>query len=174
MNVLGTKRVIELCKKLRQLDAFIHVSTLYHTDPNGTLKEVVYAPPAPPHRIIELAEWISDDLEAKITPPLIEPRANTYAFTKAIAETLVVEECQAARVPCAIARLSLVGGSWREPFPGWVDNINILSSITIAAGYGIDRLLNPSYLDNPIDCVPIDTTVNMLIAQAYIIAITIQ
>lgn len=48
-----------------------------------------------------------------VTRKLIEPRPNTYTFTKAIAESLIVEEC--GSLPCAIVRPSIVGASWQEP-----------------------------------------------------------
>ena len=32
-------------------------------------------------------------------------------------------ECH-EKIPCAIVRPSIVGATWREPFPGWIDNFN--------------------------------------------------
>jgi alcohol-forming fatty acyl-CoA reductase len=49
---------------------------------------------------------------------------NTYAFTKSMAEALVVEAREKYKLPVMIFRPSIVIGTWREPFPGYVDNIN--------------------------------------------------
>lgn len=50
-----------------------------------------------------------------ITPKLIGDRPNTYTFTKALAENLLVEEC--GSLPVAIVRPSIVSAAWKEPFP---------------------------------------------------------
>lgn len=58
---------------------------------------------------------MEDDVLDTLTPYLIQPRPNTYTFTKAIAEYLLVKEC--GNIPCAMVRPSIVGPSWREPMP---------------------------------------------------------
>lgn len=50
-----------------------------------------------------------------LTSKLIGSRPNTYTYTKAMAEYLLVEEC--AGLPVAIVRPSIVGASWEEPLP---------------------------------------------------------
>jgi len=35
-------------------------------------------------------------------------------------------------MPLAIVRPSIVGASWKEPFPGWIDNLNGPSGLYIA------------------------------------------
>ena len=47
---------------------------------------------------------------------------NTYAYTKAIAEQLLREEH--GDIPLAIVRPSTVTAAFKEPMPGWIDNIN--------------------------------------------------
>jgi len=59
--------------------------------------------------------WMSDDIIEMLTQSMIAPRPNTYTYTKAIAETLLVELCSASNVPCAIVRPSIVGASWQQP-----------------------------------------------------------
>ena len=48
-----------------------------------------------------------------LTKKIIKPRPNTYTYTKAIAEHLLIEKC--GSLPCAIVRPSIVGASWLEP-----------------------------------------------------------
>lgn len=50
-----------------------------------------------------------------LTPKLIGERPNTYTYTKALAEYLVQQE--AGDLNVAIIRPSIVGASWKEPFP---------------------------------------------------------
>ncbi len=138
MNIIGTKKVVDLSKKIKNLEvniknmlknvfsilffhlfkkkALIHVSTAYANCDRQHISETVYNPPVQPDRIIEAVDWIEEDLVQLLTPKVIQERPNTYTYTKAIAESLIVQECK-DQLPCAIIRPSIVGASWREPFP---------------------------------------------------------
>lgn len=58
---------------------------------------------------------MDDELVSALTPKLIGKRPNTYTYTKALAEYLVQQE--AGDLNVAIIRPSIVGASWKEPFP---------------------------------------------------------
>ena len=47
---------------------------------------------------------------------------NTYTYTKALAEQVLEIEC--GNVPLVIVRPSIVTAAEKEPYPGWIDNIN--------------------------------------------------
>lgn len=53
---------------------------------------------------------------------LIRKHPNTYTFSKHLTENLLARE--RGHVPLSIVRPSVILNSWREPFVGWVDNIN--------------------------------------------------
>ncbi len=158
MNVVGTKQIIELSKRLARLDALIHVSTAYANCERRHQDEVVYAPPMQPDEVIAYASGITDEFAERATPLLIHPRPNTYTFTKAIAETLVAREARLARLPCAIVRPSIVGAAWREPLAGWIDNLNGVTGILVGTGKGVLRAIkcDPNYT---LDLVPVDISV---------------
>jgi fatty acyl-CoA reductase len=124
MNLVGTKRVVELCKELKNLKAFVHVSTAYANCDRTTINEEVYKSPIEPNKLIEMLDLIDDNLANYISPIVIKPKPNTYTYTKAIAESLVVQECgngpNGAHLPTCIVRPSIITASWREPFPGWI------------------------------------------------------
>lgn len=61
------------------------------------------------------SRWMDEELVDTMTPHLIRGRPNTYTYTKALAETLLVEESGA--LPVAIVRPSIVTAAWKEPFP---------------------------------------------------------
>ena len=82
---------------------------------------------------------IDDDTLDKITPNLIGDKPNTYTYTKQLAEHLLVDEGR--DLPLAMIRPSIVGASWKEPFPGWIDNYNGPSGLYIA----VSRSLSCSY-----------------------------
>lgn len=46
------------------------------------------------------------------------------AFTKSLAEALVVEAREKHKLPVIIFRPSIVTCTWREPVPGYIDNLN--------------------------------------------------
>ncbi|XP_008295340.1 fatty acyl-CoA reductase 1 [Stegastes partitus] len=110
------------------------------------------------------SSWMDDDLVSTLTPKLIGERPNTYTYTKALAEYLVQQE--AGDLNVAIVRPSIVGASWKEPFPGWIDNFNGPSGIFIAAGKGILRTMRASN-DAVADLVPVDVVINATLAAAW-------
>ena len=59
--------------------------------------------------------WLNDDMLNAITPKLLGNKPNTYTYTKQLAETLLKEE--AADLPLAIVRPSIVTEAWQEPLP---------------------------------------------------------
>lgn len=66
---------------------------------------MIYPPPYDPEKIIQCMEWMDDDLINLITPKLIGKRPNTYTFTKALAEHMLMEE--SGNLPVAIVRPSI-------------------------------------------------------------------
>lgn len=66
-------------------------------------------------KIFVFSSWMDDELVSLLTPKLIAKHPNTYTYTKALAEYLVQQE--AGDLNVAIIRPSIVGASWKEPFP---------------------------------------------------------
>jgi len=164
MNIIGTKKVLDLCKQMPNLQALVHVSTAYANCNRDQIDEVIYPPPLDSDNMIRFTNWISDELAEKITPSLIGSWPNTYTYTKAITESLVIQECQ-DRLPCAIVRPSIVGASWREPFSGWIDNFNGPTALFSAMGKGIMRTIM-GHRNGTADIIPVDFAVNMMIVAA--------
>ena len=50
-----------------------------------------------------------------LTKKLLRRKPNTYVYTKQLAEWLLVTE--GAGLPLAIVRPSIVGATWKDPFP---------------------------------------------------------
>ena len=73
---------------------------------------------------------------SKITPKLLGDKPNTYTYTKHLAEHLLVNEGRP--MPLAIVRPSIATASWKEPFPGWIDNYNGPSALYTAVSYTFD------------------------------------
>lgn len=124
----------------------------------------MYKSQVQPNRIIELVKWLDDDLLNAITPRLLGNKPNTYTYTKALAESLLIEESHG--LPVAIVRPSIVTAAWREPMRGWVDNINGMTGLMIASGKGVLRsmLFNSKACS---DLIPVDSVINLMIAVAW-------
>ncbi|MGH0176797.1 UNVERIFIED_CONTAM: hypothetical protein FKN15_075205 [Acipenser sinensis] len=164
LNVLATQKLLALAHRMKHLEIFLHVSTAYANCNRKLIEEVVYPPPVDHKKLIDALEWMDDKLINEITPKLIGERPNTYTYTKALAEHVVQQECGNLNV--VIIRPSIVGASWKEPFPGWIDNFNGPSGIFIAAGKGILRTMRAS--NNAVaDLVPVDVVVNHTLAAAW-------
>lgn len=102
---------------------------------------------------------------------------NSYAFTKSLAEALVVNAKINKNLPAIIFRPSIVVSTWQDPFPGYIDNTNgiseflrkknskilkkflFIAGFMLATGKGISRSL---FIDgnNFADLIPCDISIN--------------
>jgi len=71
----------------------------------------------------------------KQTPAIIGEFPNTYTYTKSMAERLLQKH--RGDLPTFIIRPSIVGCSYREPYPGWVDNISAAGAMVFFVGLGV-------------------------------------
>lgn len=64
----GTKKILDLVKEMKHLEAFIHLSTAFcHVD-QEELGERTYDSPDDPQDIMRLVQWLDDDAIDLITP----------------------------------------------------------------------------------------------------------
>ncbi|XP_023328796.1 putative fatty acyl-CoA reductase CG5065 isoform X1 [Eurytemora carolleeae] len=86
MNVESVQSMISLCKKMKKLEALVHVSTAYCNCDRSEIKEEVYPPPGNPQGFIQLCKCMDEETlnSPEMTAKLIGNRPNTYTFTKVI------------------------------------------------------------------------------------------
>ncbi|KAI1883355.1 hypothetical protein AGOR_G00230570 [Albula goreensis] len=168
LNVMATQQLLSLAQRMQRLEAFIHISTAYANCNRHHIDEVIYPPPVQPEKLIDSLEWMDDSMVRDITPRLIGDRPNTYTYTKALAECVVQQE--SSKLSIGIIRPSIVGASWQEPFPGWIDNFNGPSGVFIAAGKGILRTMRANN-DAVADLIPVDTVINLTLAVGWYTAV---
>ncbi|KAG7214156.1 hypothetical protein KM043_001507 [Ampulex compressa] len=164
LNTCGTKKMLELAKEMKNLLLFAYVSTAYCHLEEKVLGEQPYPPPADPHKIIKCVEWMDDDVVEAMTDKILGHYPNTYAFTKALAESLVEEAM--AHIPAIILRPSIIIPIWKDPLPGWTDNINGPTGLLIGAGKGVIRTM---YCNESgyADYVPVDISINAILAASW-------
>lgn len=167
INVTATKRVLELALQLKELAAFIHVSTAYCNQTKININESVYDEVLTPEKLIELSDDLDDDMLESLTPHLFGDRPSSYHYTKAMAENLVKNYSD--RLPIGIVRPSIITASLYDPTPGWIDNYNGPSGYLVTAGKGILRSM---LVDGKkiCDAIPVDIVANTIITSAWHVA----
>ncbi|XP_050040922.1 putative fatty acyl-CoA reductase CG5065 [Dermacentor andersoni] len=168
LNVLGTRRVLNLCKRMSNFTALVHVSTAYCNCDKSDVLEVIYPPPLGAEKVVEAIESTDKDIMDNLEKHLFG-QPNTYTLTKSLAESLFLEE--RGDMPVAIVRPSIVTASAREPVPGWIDNYNGCTGIIVTLGLG----LLPSLLAEKkcvADVIPVDLVANMIICAGWHAAVT--
>ncbi|PAA84619.1 hypothetical protein BOX15_Mlig005249g2, partial [Macrostomum lignano] len=164
MNLDGPRKVAELCEGMRKLEALVHVSTAYANCERKVVDEIVYAPDVHPQKLLDAIEWMDDGVLEQVTPKLLGQKPNTYTFTKQLAEFYLVNKFP--NLPLIIVRPSIVGASWEDPFPGWVDNFNGPTGLFAAVGKGMMRIMHGDRSCRA-DIVPVDIATNVLLASVW-------
>ncbi|XP_032590860.1 putative fatty acyl-CoA reductase CG5065 isoform X2 [Drosophila grimshawi] len=164
MNLQGTQRALNVAKDMKQLEAFVHLSTAFCNCDQEVMYEKVYEFPHKPEDLMRLAEWMDVKTLDAVTPDLLKPHPNTYTYSKRLAELLVRDHYET--MPVIIARPSIVSPAAYEPVPGWVDNLNGPTGLMIGCGKGVIRsvLVNKK---NKSEVIPVDYAINGLIVIPY-------
>ncbi|XP_060821876.1 fatty acyl-CoA reductase wat isoform X2 [Bombus pascuorum] len=167
INVRSPKDVMDLCKEISYLKAFIHVSTAYANCTRTHIEEKVYEAPIDGEKLATIVEYMDEKLIEEITPRLLGAWPNTYTYTKAVAEGIIAK--QAGDLPVGIFRPGIVISTYQEPVRGWIDNLYGPTGVAAGAGTGVLRSI---HCDGSIEAnvVPGDLTVNALIACAWDVA----
>jgi len=148
------------------LQALVHVSTAYCNTQFKHISEEIYHLNGDPVGIIDLCKRMDPSLlnSQEMTKQIIGNKPNTYTFTKALGESALVTE--GGCLPIAIVRPSIVVAAWKEPLPGWLENLNGPTGIIAGAGKGVLRTVYCSR-EKIADLVPVDIPINLAIAVAW-------
>lgn len=104
INVRATRLMLQLAKQMTQLVSFVHVSTAYSNCVVHDIAERFY----PEHlncssdKILAVGELVSNKLLDAMEPSLVGSFPNTYTYTKALAEDVILRE--AGNLPLSIFR----------------------------------------------------------------------
>ncbi|XP_059061564.1 fatty acyl-CoA reductase wat-like [Achroia grisella] len=164
INVRGTREMLHLARSCSKLRALVHVSTAYSNCLHNEIDEKFYERSLPGEKLIDLVETMDEKIINNITPGLLGDFPNTYAYTKAAAEDIVLKLSKG--LPVALFRPAIVIGTAKEPFPGWIDNVYGPTGAVVGAAVGLLHVLNC----NPkaiADLVPGDMVVNSCIVTAW-------
>ncbi|XP_075165878.1 putative fatty acyl-CoA reductase CG8306 [Haematobia irritans] len=164
INLLGTRRVVELCSQIKNLNSLVHVSSAYVNSYLTQVEEKLYPAPDDPERIIDLVNKSNDEALKTMEPKILKDHPNTYTFTKHLAEHEVAKA--STRFACGIVRPSMITAAWHEPIPGWTISKNGPQGFIMGAAKGVIRRLP---LDDKLimDYIPVDVVTNAIITTGY-------
>ncbi|EFN66892.1 Fatty acyl-CoA reductase 1 [Camponotus floridanus] len=164
INIMATNTILNIAKRMLNLKSFIHISTLYaHCNDNLKLIEERFYTYSVDHKDFITSMRALPQNDEKLSR-MASLWPNTYTCTKAITEILLIEEGK--NLPIGIFRPAMVMPSANEPIVGWGDNLYgpIGSTISILLGFTRFQWCDPDITAN---LVPVDFTVNALIASAW-------
>lgn len=95
INFLGTKKVVRLAQGIKNLKAFVHVSTLYTNCNRVDVDEKIYDHILNYHQLIPIARILKHmraDERQTVEEFIFQQLPNTYTLTKHFAEKLVYHE----------------------------------------------------------------------------------
>ncbi|KAI8434832.1 hypothetical protein MSG28_003331 [Choristoneura fumiferana] len=164
MNTRGTLRVLDVARKMRNIAAFVHLSTAFCYPDYERMAEQVHDPPNDPHEVLRAASWLTEDQLKLLSPSILKMHPNSYTYSKRLAEALVRESHP--ELPSVIVRPSIVTPSYKDPIPGWVDNLNGPIGLMVGAGKGVIRSMH-CYGHYHCEVIPVDIAINAIIVIAY-------
>ncbi|XP_065346654.1 fatty acyl-CoA reductase 1-like [Cloeon dipterum] len=164
INVHGTQGVLNLASKWPLVQAVVYISTAFCPFPQETIEEKIYPVPIKPERLMQCAEWMSEEQLNCVTASICSDWPNPYSYTKNTAEVLV--ESYKDKLPLAVVRPSIVICTQKEPLEGFCDTFVGVGGIMFGGAMGIVRVMPGNY-DQPLDVIPLDTLVNSIILAAY-------
>ncbi|KAI3963884.1 hypothetical protein MKW92_036898 [Papaver armeniacum] len=160
VNTMGAKHVLNFAEKCENLELFLHVSTAFvctGETPGVILEKPLSQTLKGSSSILDIieeeikliqqtldefkAEQVSKKQESVAMKELGLERAklygwpNTYAFTKALGEIAIGRHLN-RNFPVVIIRPTAVTGTYRDPFPGWIEGFKALDPMVIGVGRG--------------------------------------
>ncbi|KAL1459877.1 hypothetical protein WDU94_011828 [Cyamophila willieti] len=161
-NLYATSQMLNLAKECPHLKMFIYVSTAFsHFKMRTNIEEKSYKPNSSYRELLQVIQLDPNDPELKrLRKKYSKENANTYCLTKAASEQLLSEEGRS--YPVCIFRPSIVISTYKDPIPGWIDNLYGPTGLVTGVQAGVVRSI---YCDPNIiaDMVPVDLAVNALV-----------
>ncbi|CAD6995096.1 unnamed protein product, partial [Ceratitis capitata] len=141
INVRATLDLIHLAKEMKNLQAFVHVSSAFANCIMQSIDEKYYT-----HKLgissvkmCELSQTLGVETTNKLANVLCEAYPNTYTYTKSLAEEAVLSEGRS--LPISIFRPAIVIQTYNEPLSGWIGNYYGPSAALYAVGCGVLRVM---------------------------------
>ncbi|KAH8332130.1 hypothetical protein KR074_009092, partial [Drosophila pseudoananassae] len=166
INTRATRLMLQLAKDMKKLVAYLHVSTAYSNSVLFRIEEKFYPEllTCGSEKVLALSELVSDQVLDGMEPALRGVFPNTYTYTKALAEDVILKE--AGSLPVSIFRPSFILPTYKEPLVGWIDNLYASIGMMYGIAFGVLRVssFNKNALSN---MVPVDYAANVALASSW-------
>ncbi|CAJ2652631.1 unnamed protein product [Trifolium pratense] len=192
VNTIGALHVLNFAKRCYKIKVVVHTSTAYVCGEANDEKEIFQEKSFEmgqtlkgtsnlniqtemnllESKLAELREMNVDENTIKyamkdygIERANLHGWPNTYVFTKAMGEMLVVN--QKDNITLIIIRPTIVTGTINDPFPGWIEGARTMDSVI--RGYGLGKLESfAGNLNTILDTIPADFVVNCIITAIVV------
>ncbi|XP_037729166.1 fatty acyl-CoA reductase wat [Drosophila subpulchrella] len=166
INTRATRLMLQLAKEMIHLEAYLHISTAFSNCVLFRVEEKFY----PEHltcdseKVLAMSELLSDQIVDNLTSTLQGDYPNTYTYTKALAEDVVLRE--SGDLPLSIFRPSVIIAAHKEPVCGWIDNLYGPIALMYGVGHGVLRLITYDKKGYA-SLVPVDYCANAALASVW-------
>ncbi|XP_076754803.1 putative fatty acyl-CoA reductase CG5065 [Xylocopa sonorina] len=136
VNVRSTKFLLTFTKQLPNFKVFVYVSTVFAHPGHKTINEIHYKDAIDGDKLLTLIDILDDKILDQITPLLLKNMwPNTYVFSKAVAENLVLK-CS-DDFPVCIVRPSIMIATNKDPIVAWINNKTGATGATLGVYLGV-------------------------------------
>ncbi|CAK9831247.1 Putative fatty acyl-CoA reductase CG5065 [Anthophora retusa] len=163
-NTRSTRDLCNLAKTMKNLVAFVHVSTAFSQSDKPVIEEIIYPPPTDWKKTISMVESLDEETLQTFSRKYLGTLPNTYTFSKRLAEQVVSDYSK--DLPCVLFRPTIVISTIEDPVSGWLDNFNGPVGMLIGGAKGILRILR---IDGNIanDYIPVDLAIKVMITATW-------
>ncbi|XP_017140066.1 fatty acyl-CoA reductase wat-like [Drosophila miranda] len=166
INTRATRLMVQLGKQMVNLDAFVHVSTAFANCVIDHIQEKFYPEllTNSSKKVLEMTDQLGDQLIDNMTSALLGSFPNTYTYTKALGEDVILRE--AGDLPLCIFRPAIIIATSSEPVSGYIDNLYGPIGLVYGVAHGVIRIaLVDVNAQNSV--VPVDYCASMALASAW-------
>ncbi|XP_017102762.2 fatty acyl-CoA reductase wat-like [Drosophila bipectinata] len=166
INTRASRLILQLARDMKQLVAYSHVSTTFSNCVIFRVKEIFY----PEHltcgsdKVLAMSELVSPQVLDGMESALKGSFPNTYTYTKALAEDVVLRESEG--LPISVFRPAIITATWKDPVAGFIDNLYGPTAIGFGSGRGVLRLTNFKR-NHRGNIVPVDFCANLILASLW-------
>ncbi|OXU31410.1 hypothetical protein TSAR_005861 [Trichomalopsis sarcophagae] len=164
VNVRGAKMMLLLAKEMKNLKAFVHISTAYAHCTLDCIEEKYYKPAMDPNEAIAMVAKLDDEALQRMAPRIIGAWPNTYAFSKSVSEEAVRQYSRG--MPISVVRPSIVLPTMKDPVVGWSDNTYGATGAVVGIYVSLLRVFYCD-LKNVAELIPADIVINNIIVAAW-------
>ncbi|XP_017774674.1 PREDICTED: fatty acyl-CoA reductase 1-like [Nicrophorus vespilloides] len=165
INIRGTREICNLALAMKKKTILLYVSTSYCHHENQCIKEKTYEPYGDWRKTIKIAESMDRHILNVITAKMKGVKENTYTFTKAQAEQVVLDLC-VGKIPTIILRPAIVFSVVDDPIPGYSEGFTGHIGILAGTISGLLKCINSS-LSFRSEAVPVDYIVKGLVNSVW-------